>query len=113
MVFATPRAAAGAAPSGWLEAVARADTAAIYMGVGDAHAIADGLVAAGKPAATPVALIEDASLEAARALYGTLGELPLLAAGMAGGPALILLGEVLGEAVSAARQATARKAQAG
>ena len=113
VVFATPRAAAGEAPSGWLEAVTRADTAAIYMGVGDAHAIAKGLVAAGKPAATPVALIENASLEPARAVYGILGELPVLAAGIGGGPALILLGEVLGDAVSAARQATARKGQAG
>jgi siroheme synthase len=83
------------------------------MGVGDAHAIAEGLVGAGKPAATPVALIENASLEPVRAVYGILGELPVLAAGIGGGPALILLGEVLGEAVSAARQATARKAQAG
>ena len=113
VVFATPRAAAGEAPSGWVHAVASADTAAIYMGVGDAQAIAQGLVAAGKPAATPVAVIENATLEPARAVYGTLGELPLLAAGMGGGPALILLGEVLADAVSAARQATPRKAQGG
>jgi siroheme synthase len=113
VVFATPRAAVGEQPSGWVEAAAAADTAAIYMGVGDAPAIAQALLGAGKPASTPVAVVEHASLAQAHAVYGTLGELPRLAAEMRGGPALILLGAVLSETVNAARQATPRKAQAG
>ena len=82
------------------------------MGAGDAAAIAQALLGAGKSASTPVAIVENASLEAAQMHRGTLAELPELAARLGGGPALIMLGEVLSEAVSAAARATARKAQA-
>lgn len=112
VVLATPRAAPGEAPSQWIESVLAADTAAIYMGAGDAAAISAGLIEAGKPAGTPVAVIENASREDARARHGTLRELPALAAQLGDGPALILLGEVLAEAPGAARRATPRKAQA-
>lgn len=112
VVFATPRAAHGEAPNRWIDPVLAADTAAIYMGAGDAAAISAGLIAAGKPAGTPVAVIENASREDARTRYGTLRELPALAAGLGEGPAIILLGEVLAEAAAAARQATPRTAQA-
>ena len=112
VVFATPRAAPGEAPNEWIKSVLAADTAAIYMGAGDAASISHSLIQGGKSAATPVALIENASREGARAHYGTLRELPVLAAQVGEGPAVILLGEVLAEAAAAARQATLRKAQA-
>ncbi len=112
VTFVTPRQGAGEAPNDWLQAVLAADTSAIYMGAGDAAAIAQALLGAGKRAGTPVAIVENASLPEARTYYGTLGDLPALAAQLGGGPALIVLGEVLSEAVSAAASATARKAQA-
>ena len=113
VTFATPRQGAGEAPNDWARAVLAADTSAIYMGAGEAEAIAQALLGAGKRAGTPVAIVENASLPEARAHYGTLAELPALAARLGGGPALIVLGEVLSEALRAAAPATARKAQAG
>jgi len=79
--------------------VIAADTAAIYMGAGEAEAIAAALIGAGKPAQTPLALVEDASLPGMRVQYATLVDLPRLAT--RGGPTLILLGEVYREALEA------------
>jgi uroporphyrin-III C-methyltransferase len=112
VAFVTPRVGAGEAPSRWVEVAVAADTVAIYMGAGNAAAIAQTLIGAGKRAATPVAVIENASLADAAAVYGTLDELPRLAAQLGGGPAVMVLGEVLSEAVSAARRAMRRTAQA-
>ncbi len=91
VAFATPRVGAGERPSEWARSLAAADTGAIYMGSGQAEAIAAALIAAGKPAATAVAVVEDASLPTARVRYTTLAGLPALAASV--GPSLILLGE--------------------
>jgi uroporphyrin-III C-methyltransferase len=109
VTFVTPRVGAGERPSSWVNAVTATDTAAIYMGAGEGPAIAAALIAAGKPPSTPVAVVENASLPSLSVAYGTLAQLPRLA----GGPVLILVGEVYGEALEAAgealrsRQATA------
>lgn len=100
VVFVTPRVGEGERESGWAKSVLQADTAAIYMGAGESGAIAATLIAAGKPAATPVAIVESASLPEARRRYGTLGNLEAVAGGSAGGPALILLGEVYRESLA-------------
>jgi uroporphyrin-III C-methyltransferase len=107
LAFVTPRVGAGEAPSTWIPTVLAADTAAVYMGAGEARAIAQSLMAAGKAPGTPVALVENASLEH-RVTHGVLAELPELAAQLSGAPVLIVLGEVLRNAASAARPATAR-----
>ena len=96
----TPRVGKGERESRWIESVLAADTAAIYMGAGEAEAIAAALIGAGKPANTPLALVEDASLPAMRIQYATLADLPRLAT--RGGPTLILLGEVYREALASA-----------
>ena len=62
VTFVTPRVAQGARASSWIAAVMAADTAAIYMGAGEGAAIAAALLEAGKPPATPVAVVENASL---------------------------------------------------
>ena len=110
VAFVTPRVGEGAAPSSWLEAARAADTVAIYMGAGDALMIAEALMGTGKPAGTPVLLVENASRGDSSTLAGTLAELPELAAQLNGGAAMILLGEVLRPA-AAARRPT-RKSQA-
>ena len=112
VAFVTPRVGEGASPSSWLDAARAADTVAIYMGAGDAPAITQALMEAGRPASTPVALVENASQAAARTLAGTLAELPALAAQLNGGAAMMLVGEVVRPAVAAAQPATRRKAQA-
>jgi uroporphyrin-III C-methyltransferase len=93
VVFATPRAAADAAPSGWARAAAAADTAVLYMAAGDALEVREKLLIEGVNAATPIALAENVSLDAV-VHAGTLAELPELAARLKGGPALVLIGEV-------------------
>lgn len=112
VAFVTPRVGEGAAPSSWLDAALAADTVAIYMGAGDAAAIAQALISAGKRASTPAALIENGSRADARIVAGTLAELPLLAQELGAGPAMILLGEVLRPAAAAVQPATRRKALA-
>ncbi len=92
VAFATPRVGPGERPSDWARSLAAADTGAVYMGRGEAAAIATALIAAGKSAATPVAIVENASLPTACVRYTTLGGLPASMAAESGGPALILLG---------------------
>jgi uroporphyrin-III C-methyltransferase len=93
VAFATPRVGASERATAWVSGLAAADAGAIYMGVGEAAAIAAALIGAGKPAATPVAVVENASLPQMRTIYTTLGELPAIAAQSFTGPAIILLGE--------------------
>jgi uroporphyrin-III C-methyltransferase len=112
VAFVTPRVGAGELASTWVQTVLAADTAAIYMGAGEAVQIAQALIDAGKPATTPVAVLENASLPQTRMLAGTLAELPQLAAQIGDGPVLIVLGEVLRALASAAQPATLRKRQA-
>lgn len=71
-------------------------TLAIYMGKGTAGTIATELMRAGLAPATPVALVENASLPGARRVVTRLDLLPLAAkAALGPGPALILVGECL------------------
>jgi uroporphyrin-III C-methyltransferase len=98
VVFATPRAGDGEPANDWATSVAHADTAVIYMGAGEAAAIAERLLALGKPASLPVAVVENASLPGSRRWSTTLGALPALAGEAFRGPVIVLLGEVLSEA---------------
>jgi uroporphyrin-III C-methyltransferase len=98
VAFVTPRAGQGERKNDWAASVLAADTAVIYMGAGLAEEISAELIARGKPKATPLALVESATLPGRRILRGTLADLPALALGTGGGPAVVLLGEVLGAA---------------
>jgi uroporphyrin-III C-methyltransferase / precorrin-2 dehydrogenase / sirohydrochlorin ferrochelatase len=62
------------------------------------------LLDAGMSPDTPIALAESVSTADERVHFGCLAELPQLTARLQGGPALILLGEVLKEAVAGARR---------
>lgn len=97
VTFVTPRVGDMERESDWVAAAVHADTAAIYMGAGQAERITATLIQRGRSTDTPVALIESASLPDARVSYATLGELPTLASRSGSGPAVILLGEVLRE----------------
>jgi uroporphyrin-III C-methyltransferase len=107
VALVTPRVGKGERESGWVASVLAADTVVIYMGAGEAEAIAAALIGAGKPAQTPLALVEDASLPGMRVQYATLVDLPRLVT--RGGPTLILLGEVYREALAAAAQPARRR----
>jgi uroporphyrin-III C-methyltransferase len=92
--FATPRIGQGEDPGNWVRSAVAADTTVIYMGAGEAAAISEALIAAGKPATTPVVIVENASLPESHRMAGTLGTLPSIAAHAPSGPALILVGDV-------------------
>jgi siroheme synthase len=78
------------------------------MGAGEGETIAAALMAAGKAACTPVAVVESASTDAV-ITYGTLASLAHVRTG--GGPAVILLGDVYGEAVAATLRGLAQASQ--
>ncbi len=92
VAFVTPRVGEGEAPSEWPASLAAADSGAIYMGAGQGEAIAAALIASGKRPSTPVAIVENASLPAARTIFTTLADLPRLDHAQITGPALIFVG---------------------
>jgi uroporphyrin-III C-methyltransferase len=68
-------------------------TLVVYMGVTTAVMLAARLIAAGRDAATPVLIVENASRADERRVLTRLAELPKAAAGL-DGPALLVIGEV-------------------
>jgi uroporphyrin-III C-methyltransferase len=102
VVLATPRIGTEEPPGRWADGVAAADTAVLYMGVGEADLLANTLRQAGMAGRTPVAIVQNASSPACTTLHTTLQDLPQRAAELPpGGPTLLVLGEVLRPASSA------------
>lgn len=95
VTFVTPRVGKDESVSDWAAAAIAADTAVIYMGAGEAQAIAEQLIERGIPGQRPVALVENASLAGETRHIGTLSQLGALAQALGNGPAIIVLGEVL------------------
>jgi len=86
----------------WSDLARERQTLAIYMGVSELDELTLQLLAHGRDADTPFALIENGSLPQQRTLTGTLRALPTLAARHAiSAPALLILGEVAGQADAA------------
>lgn len=100
VAFVTPRVGEGEAASEWASTAASADTAVIYMGAGQAEAIAAALLAAGAPRDLPVLVVENASLPTLRRAALTLAELPLISRQGFAGPTLLMLGRVYAEALA-------------
>jgi len=102
VTFVTPRIGDEETASDWVKAAVSADTAALYMGAGQAEALARTLIENGLPASTPVVVVRDASLPSSITRAGVLRDLPMLCATQDDGtpsPAVILLGETLAAAV--------------
>ncbi len=98
VAFLTPRVGRGESATAWLPAALGADSAILYMAAGASREVAAALIDAGKPAATPVALVESASLPEERRLFTTLGRLRDNDCAHAAGPVVVCIGEVFGEA---------------
>lgn len=107
VAFVTARVGEGEAPSDWARNAAAADTAVIYMGAGQAEAVAAALIAAGAPRSLPVLVAENASLPGSRRFALTLDELPQIARHGLTGPAVIMLGRVFAAALAATEPASA------
>jgi uroporphyrin-III C-methyltransferase/precorrin-2 dehydrogenase/sirohydrochlorin ferrochelatase len=94
----------------WRALAAANHTVAVYMGAGAGLCVRDGLVGAGRDPQTPVAVVENASLENEKIVAGRLADLPgLIARHEIVGPATILVGEAAGAAL--ARQEKRETAQ--
>jgi uroporphyrin-III C-methyltransferase len=100
VAFVTPRTGQGERKNDWAASVLAADTAVIYMGAGLAEEICAELIRRGKSRATPIALVESATLPGKRVFHGTLTDLSKLARKAGDGPAVVLLGEVLRAALA-------------
>jgi uroporphyrin-III C-methyltransferase len=106
VALVTPRVGDGEARAdGWLTALAGSDAGAIYMGAGEAPAIAAALIAAGKPASLPVAIVESASLHDTRAFHTTLQALARGPELRLEGPAILLVGAQFAARATRARAA--------
>ena len=70
-------------------------TVVVYMGMTAAISVRAGLLAAGRSPQTPVGVFARVTRPDARAAVGTLGELPGLVEKIDGGPAILIIGEVV------------------
>ena len=97
VAFLTPRVGKDETASEWLPAALGADSVALYMAAGASQAIAQALIAGGKPAATPAVLVESATLAGEKRHFTTLGALAAEALPRAEGPVVMCVGEVFRE----------------
>ncbi len=79
-------------------------TIVIYMGMTAAPAVRAGLFAAGRSPETPVGVFARVTRPDARGAIGTLRELPELVRRTQGGPAILIIGDVVRHAGSLGRQ---------
>jgi uroporphyrin-III C-methyltransferase/precorrin-2 dehydrogenase/sirohydrochlorin ferrochelatase len=70
-------------------------TVVVYMGMTAAQSVRDGLLAAGRSPQTPVGVFARATRADAQAVVGTLDELPVLIKRIDGGPAILIIGDVV------------------
>ena len=70
-------------------------TVVVYMGLASAAAVRDGLVAAGRDPHTPAAVLARGTRPDAKTVVGSLQELQALAERAGGGPALLVIGQVV------------------
>jgi uroporphyrin-III C-methyltransferase/precorrin-2 dehydrogenase/sirohydrochlorin ferrochelatase len=96
VTFVTGHAKGDADPDlDWAALAALQNTLVVYMGVGKAGAIADNLIAHGRAASTPVAVVENGTRNNQLILKGTLNGLAsLIESGGVKGPALLVIGEI-------------------
>ena len=106
VVFVTPRVGdddaavdRSAAERRWIAAVNAADTAVLYMASREADRIATALITDGRDAATPVAIVENASLPTAVRSLTTLGAIALQGLPGLDGPATLIVGDAMRQAV--------------
>jgi uroporphyrin-III C-methyltransferase/precorrin-2 dehydrogenase/sirohydrochlorin ferrochelatase len=75
-------------------------TVVVYMGMTAAPSIRAGLLAAGRSPKTPVGVFARATRPDAQAVVGTLDQLPALVDRIDGGPAILIIGDVVAHAAA-------------
>ena len=104
ITFLTAHKASDADMVDWSALTDRQMTVVVYMGVTAAPSVRDGLLAAGRAADTPVGAFARVTRPDAQAAVGTLDQLPDLVAQVDGGPALLIIGDVVAHSAPWRRQ---------
>ncbi|HET7887914.1 MAG TPA: siroheme synthase CysG [Bradyrhizobium sp.] len=79
-------------------------TIVVYMGMTAAPSVRAGLIAAGRSPQTPVGVFARVTRKDASSAIGTLAELPDLVEKVAGGPAILIIGDVVAHAAASRHQ---------
>jgi uroporphyrin-III C-methyltransferase / precorrin-2 dehydrogenase / sirohydrochlorin ferrochelatase len=79
-------------------------TVVVYMGMTAAPSVRSGLLAAGRSPSTPVGVFARVTRPDAQAAIGTLDQLPDLVARIDGGPAILIIGDVVAHSAPWRRQ---------
>jgi uroporphyrin-III C-methyltransferase/precorrin-2 dehydrogenase/sirohydrochlorin ferrochelatase len=95
ITFLTAHKAQDAGQVDWSALTDRQMTVVIYMGMSAAPAIRDGLLMAGRSPQTPVGVFARVTRRDSQAAVGTLDELTTLVDRVDGGPAILIVGDVV------------------
>ena len=95
LAFVTAQRAEDAGSIDWSGLADPQTTVVVYMGLASAAAVRDGLIAAGRDGATPAAVLARGTRPDSQAAVGRLDGLAALAAEVGGGPAILVIGEVV------------------
>lgn len=95
VTFLTAHKAHDASNVDWSTLTDRKMTVVVYMGITAAPAIRSGLLAAGRLPETPVGVFARATRPDARTVVGILDHLPALVRDVEGGPAILVIGDVV------------------
>src|SRR4051812_7731421 len=100
ITFLTAHKAKDAEAVDWSALTDEKMTVVVYMGMTAAPAIRAGLLAAGRSAQTPVGVFARATRPDAQANVGTLAQLPDLVDAVDGGPAILIIGNVVAHSLA-------------
>jgi len=95
ITFLTAHTARDAETVDWSVLTDEKMTVVVYMGMTAAPSVRAGLLAAGRSPQTPVGVFARATRPDAQAVVGTLDELPALIQKIDGGPAVLIIGDVV------------------
>ena len=95
ITFLTAHKAKDAETVDWSALTDEKMTVVVYMGMTAARSVREGLLAAGRSPRTPVGVFARATRVDAQAVVGTLDELPALIERIDGGPAILIIGDVV------------------
>ena len=95
ITFLTAHKARDAEAVDWSALTDEKMTVAVYMGRTAASSVRAGLLAAGRSKQTPVGIFARATRPDAKAVVGVLDDLPKLADQVEGGPAILIIGDVV------------------
>lgn len=109
VTFLTAHKAADAADVDWSALTDLEMTVVVYMGMTAAPAVRAGLLAAGRSPFTPVGVFARVTRPDSRAAVGVLDDLPELATQVDGGPAILVIGDVVAHSAPWRASAVAEK----